>query len=90
MLRNHTVIQIILYFTAFCYTACSSCHSDSLSQNKKKEETRQLDYDNEEDEDEKEVCTKVGQQCPLRPGVLGVCLPGGPTSTKRLICTPQH
>lgn len=35
-----------------------------------------------------EACARVGQQCPLAKGGLGVCQRA--TDQRQFVCTPQH
>ena len=59
------------------------------TENQQKQNSSSLQYE-EEEEKEDIQCQRVGTQCRLRPGVLGVCLPGGFSGQQKLVCTPQH
>ena len=92
MTDKSLILSLFFMSIGLAFVACSSCQPTVQEQKAKSSQSPSLnaEIDEDEDEDEDNICTKVAQQCRLRPGVLGVCLPGGPANAKRLICTPQH
>ena len=80
---------IIIYSSALLLIACSSCDQGSSP--------RSIEHRHQQVQEP--PCLKVGEQCKIRRGLLGVCLPGEPGSEsmegsaeagRGLICTPQH